>query len=90
MNNHPHKLALVIDLQGFTIEESLGTAKRSIYTAPTLKLAYKVYEALITMDLDQLDGWLNLHDFPSWRGISPYQAKPIGYPILLEEITLEQ
>lgn len=85
-----HKLALVIDLQGFTIEESLGTARRSIYTAPTLKLAYQVYQTLGAMTPDELDAWLNLHDFPSWRGISPLQTRPIGYPIPLEEITLDQ
>lgn len=90
MNPQPHKLALVIDLQGFTIEESLGTSRRSIYTAPTLKLAYKVYNTLIAMTPDQLDSWLKLHNFPSWHGLSPYQTKPIAYPILLEKITLEQ
>ena len=90
MDTHIHKLALVIDLQGFTIEESLGTARRSLFTAQTLATGYKVYKTLSTMTPDQLDAWLKLHDFPSWYGLSPYQAKPIGYPILLEEITLDQ
>ena len=90
MDTHIHKLALVIDLQGFTIEESLGTARRSLFTAQTLATGYKVYKTLSTMTPDQLDAWLKLHDFPSWRGISPLQTRPIGYPILLEEITLDQ
>lgn len=86
--SEPRKLAIVIDLQGFTIEESLGTARRSLFTAQTLAVGYKVYQTLSAMTPDQLDAWLKLHEFPSWRGISPLQTS--GYPILLEEITLDQ
>lgn len=89
MNNDPHQLHLILDTNGFNIEESKGNMRRMLYTEPvsTLAVAYTKLAYLSQAPKAELCKWLIRNGYEPWFDVNGPSSQ-LNYPITLESWTL--
>ena len=89
MTNDPHQLHLILDTNGFNIEESKGNMRRILYDKSfiSLALAYSELAYLSQTPKAEFCKWLITHGFEPWFDVSGPQSQ-LNYPITLESRTL--
>lgn len=86
-----HQLHLVVDHNGFQIEETIGhvTGRQSriLHAYKTIGLAMAAFTNLTNLKPEEFDAWCEENKFPVWRGVAPRKGVAVT-PLTLFTVSL--